>query len=288
MLSENKLFTWDDASARWLQEQSHKSSLASDRIHIKWLDTHLTGALLVDISRHRIDQIIKAKVSEGVKNSTVNRVLEVLRAILRRSVIDWEWLSTSPRVPMLKEPLRRIRFITHSQAKTLLHELPSHLSAMAAFALATGLRRSNITGLQWSQVDLSRRVAWVHPDQAKARRAIAVPLNSDAVALIAMQIGKHPTNVFTYRGNVVRQTSTAAWYKALRRAGIENFRWHDLRHTWASWHVQGGTPIHVLQELGGWEDADMVRSYAHFSADHLLPYAGNLQSLMRVNAPCAA
>jgi hypothetical protein len=66
------------------------------------------------------------------------------------------------------------------------------------------------------------------------------------------------------------------WYAALKRAGIENFRWHDLRHTWASWHVQQGTPLHALQELGGWETAEMVRRYAHFSAEHLAPYADRL------------
>jgi len=66
---------------------------------------------------------------------------------------------------------------------------------------------------------------------------------------------------------------------AIERAGIEDFRWHDLRHTWASWHVQAGTPLHVLQELGGWETAEMVRRYAHLTADHLAPYADRLCGL---------
>jgi hypothetical protein len=61
--------------------------------------------------------------------------------------------------------------------------------------------------------------------------------------------------------------------------GIENFRWHDLRHTWASWHVQAGTPLHVLQELGGWECVEMVRKYAHLSTEHLADYVDRLSSL---------
>jgi integrase len=69
------------------------------------------------------------------------------------------------------------------------------------------------------------------------------------------------------------------WYKTQKRAGIENFRWHDLRHTWASWHVQNGTPLFALQELGGWESPEMVRRYAHLSADHLAPYADGLSRL---------
>jgi site-specific recombinase XerD len=55
----------------------------------------------------------------------------------------------------------------------------------------------------------------------------------------------------------------------LKRAGIENFRWHDLRHTWASWHRQSGTPTHELQRLGGWRSSVMVERYAHLAPDHL-------------------
>ena len=172
-----------------------------------------------------------------------------------------------------------MRFLTREEAQRLLAELPAHLADMAAFSLATGLRRANVTGLQWSQVDLVRRLAWIHPDQAKARKAIAVPLNAEAVVMIQKQIGKHATHVFSFKGKPVTQVSTKAWYQALKRAGIADFRWHDLRHTWASWHVQQGTPLHVLQELGGWESAEMVRRYAHLTADHLAPYADRLCAL---------
>ncbi len=170
-------------------------------------------------------------------------------------------------------------------ARTLLAALPDHLADMAAFSLATGLRRANVTGLQWTQVDLVRRLAWIHPDEAKARRAISVPLNADAVSIIRRWSGKHPTHVFSFRGTPIRQVSTKAWYQALKKAGIQAFRWHDLRHTWASWHVQDGTPLFALQELGGWESAEMVRRYAHLSAEHLAPYADRLCSLRVVENP---
>jgi integrase len=183
---------------------------------------------------------------------------------------------------MLKEPTRRVRFLTREEADRLLAELPAHLADLAAFALATGLRRANVTGLEWTQVDLEKRLAWVHPDQAKARNAIPVPLNAEAVVIIRRQTGKHPTRVFSYQGRPIRQVSTKAWYAALERAGITDFRWHDLRHTWASWHVQNGTPLQALQELGGWESAEMVRRYAHFSAEHLAPYAHRLCALRLV------
>ena len=135
-----------------------------------------------------------------------------------------------------------------------------------------------MTGLQWSQIDMQRRCAWIHADQAKAEKAIGVPLNNEALAVIQSQMGKHPTHVFTYEGEPVTRANNHAWRKALVRAGIYDFRWHDLRHTWASWHVQSGTPLHVLKELGAWADLTMVLRYAHLSSKHLESYAGNLKA----------
>ena len=86
----------------------------------------------------------------------------------------------------------------------------------------------------------------------------------------------HASAVFTYGGKPVTRANNHAWRKALVRAGISNFRWHDLRHTWASWHIQQGTPLNVLQELGGWSDPQMVRRYAHWSVEHLVSYADTL------------
>jgi integrase len=264
---------------RWLKEKSHKATAKSDVAMLRWLDPFLRGKELAAITRATIDAITEKKLATGCSNATANRTLELMRAILRKCVNEWEWLERAPSVRMLKESTRRVRFLTQDEAQKLLAELPEHLADMAAFSLATGLRASNVTGLQWSQVDLTRRLAWIHPDQAKARKAIAVPLNAEAVALVSKQIGKHRTHVFSFRGGPITQVSTKAWYAALGRAGIEDFRWHDLRHTWASWHVQNGTPLFALQELGGWASAEMVRRYAHLAADHLAPFAERLCAL---------
>lgn len=126
-----------------------------------------------------------------------------------------------------------------------------------------------------SRLRAKRSIEWT----TSVSPSIAVPLNADGVALIRKQLGKHQTYVFTFQGKPRRKVNTKSWYAALRRAGIENFRWHDLRHTWASWHVQQGTPLHALQEMGAWESAEMVRRYAHLSAEHLTPYADRLSGL---------
>ena len=113
--------------------------------------------------------------------ATRNRYIACLRAILKKAAGAWEWLDRAPKLKTYAEPKQRIRWISQEEAARLFAVLPDWLQAMARFALATGLRQANVLALEWTAVDLVRRVAWVHPDQAKARRAIGVPLNEDAV-----------------------------------------------------------------------------------------------------------
>ncbi|TAN51299.1 MAG: site-specific integrase [Methylococcaceae bacterium] len=269
-------YTWQQAVVRYVQETSHKATHHEDVARFRWLDKHLGTVALIEVTRDMLDVLTKARLADGVSNGTVNRTLALVRAVLRKAAHEWEWLDRTPKVRLLPEPKRRIRFLTLDEAEKLLAELPEHLAAMARFSLETGLRQANVSGLTWAQVDMEAKRAWIHPDQAKAKKAIAVPLSDVAMQVLRGQVGKHSVYVFTYRGEPVTQISTKAWWKALKRAGIEDFRWHDLRHTWASWHAQRGTPLHVLQELGGWESVEMVRRYAHLSGDHLAEYATSM------------
>ena len=209
-LGDKPQHIWNEAVVRWLKEQSHKATASEDVTKLRWLDQFLGGKELRVIGRPLIDKITDAKIAQGHSNATVNRTLEVLRAILRKCVNEWEWLDRAPQVRMLKEPTRRIRFLTRDEAQHVLAELPEHLADMAAFSLATGLRASNVTGLQWTEVDLTRRLAWQHPDQAKACKAIPVPLNAEAVSLVRKQLGKHLTHVFSFRGKPSTQVSAKA------------------------------------------------------------------------------
>lgn len=269
-------YKWEDAVLRWIEETKHKATQHDDLTHLRWVDIYLRNRQLETITRDDIDVITKNRTSEGASNATANRTLAVIRAILRRATHDWEWIDRHPKIKLLPEPKRRVRWLTHDEAARLIAELPEHLSAMARFSLETGLRQANVSGLTWQQIDLDRQCAWIHPDQAKAKKAIPVPLSPAAAGIIKDQIGKHQEFVFTYKGNRIIQLSTKAWYKALERAGIEDFCWHDLRHTWASWHVQRGTPQNILQELGGWESVEMVKRYAHLSSAHLADFAKDL------------
>lgn len=261
--------SWMDAVVRWLEESTHKRSLRMDKMHLAWIDPHLRKHMLVNIDKDLIESIAKKKEKAGVTPSTVNRMLEIIRAILNRAHKEWGWLEHMPVVRMRKEESRRIRWLTKEETNRLLNELPLHLKNMTIFTLATGLRESNVTQLKWSQVDLKREHALIHPDESKTKRAIPVPLNKQALSIIQSQKGKNSVYVFTYQGNPVTRCNNHAWRKALIRAGINDFRWHDLRHTWASWHVQNGTALHELQELGGWSNYEMVLRYAHLSSAHL-------------------
>jgi len=278
-LGERPRYRWEQAVERWLTERAHLSSIKDQKLHLRWLHKHLYGRYLDEINRDVLDNVAQARKAEGVSNATVNRALEVARAVLRCAEREWGWLDSSPSVRMLPEPKRRIRWLMKEEADRLLFELPGHIAEVARFSLATGLRKENVIGLEWSQVDLERRVAWIHHDQIKNKKALAIPLNAEAVLVLRRQAGMHPERVFTFRGRPVKEVNTKAWRLALERAGIKEFRWHDLRHTWASWHVQSGTPLQVLQELGGWSCFEMVLRYAHLSAGHLADYAENLCKL---------
>ena len=109
----------------------------------------------------------------------------------------------------------------------------------------------------------------------KSGKAHTVPLNEPAMTVLRGQRGLHHTWVFPYDDQPVDKVSTRAWHFALKRAGIENFRWHDLRHTWASWHVMNSTPLEVLMKLGGWNSLDMVMRYAHLAPGFIARYAQN-------------
>jgi len=270
--------SWDEAAEQWLLETGHKADHLRDAAKLEWISNHLAGKKLREVDRETVRAIGERKAL-ATSTSTANRYLALIRAILRKAAYEWEWVDSPPKVRLFKEPTRRIRWLTRGEAERLLKELPAHQADAARFALATGLRQRNVLDLRWEDIDAARRTAWVHPDQAKAKRAICVPLNADARRVLKALEDQHPTHVFSYKGKPIKNINTRAWKAALKRAGIKDFRWHDLRHTWASWHAQAGTPQHVLQELGAWESPSMVRRYAHFGPGHLANYAETIVRL---------
>jgi integrase len=271
--------TWDEAAERFLQETSYKRTQAWDRSMLKWFHPYLGGKELKDINKALVDQV-KSIRAKGVQPGTVNRYMALVRAILRRACFEWEWIDRVPKVGMLRGTDGRIRSLSRQEFERLLVQLPEHLRDMAVFSVATGLRQSNVTKLQWKQISLERRHLWISADQYKNGKAHSVPLNAAALQVLEKRKGDHPTHVFSYEGNPIVQVNTKAWRNALKRAGIENFRWHDLRHTFATWHREAGTPTHELQRLGGWKTLEMVERYAHVAPEGLQVAASRLDNVM--------
>jgi integrase len=272
-LGERPTYTWKQAVLRWLDEHAHHRSLKSTLVFLRQLDAVLGHLALHQIKREHFETFIRQRQKDNVSAATINRPLATARAILNCARSQWEWIDQVPAIRLLQEPKQRIRWLTRDEVTRLLHELPPHLAAMARFSLATGLRESNVTHLRWNQLDLERKHGWIHADQSKNQRAIPIPLNEDAMQVLIEQYGQHPEFVFTFRGEPVTRANNNAWRNAVKRAGLIDLRWHDLRHTWASWHVQAGTPTNVLQVLGGWSQPSMVQRYAHLGTEHLAEYA---------------
>lgn len=256
----------------------HKRSICDDILHFDWLQPHLDHIALDDITKDVVEDIAQKKAATGVSVATVNRVMALIRSVLNRACRNWEWINRVPFIQLRREENKRVRWLTREEADRLLKELPSHLKAMAKFTLATGLRAMNVSYLEWKDIDMQSKHAVIHPDKNKTKKYLGVPLNDDAIEVIKGQIGKHDKYVFVYNGKPVTQCSRGAFRKALQRAGIENFRWHDLRHTWASWHVQSGTSLQELAELGGWANMEMVLRYAHLSGKQLRAAAERISS----------
>jgi integrase len=274
-LGERPSYTWQQAVVRWCAEKTHKATAEEDRRKFQWLDQFLAGRSLHTITRDEIQAVGEAKAQQSSR-ATANRFLALVRAVLRRAAGPWQWIEKAPAITLYREAKRRVRWLTKEEATRLLAALAPHQRQLTRFALATGLRQANVLHLKWSQVDLERRTAWIHADEAKAREAIGVPLNDEAMAVLREERGKHPTSVFTYNRRPLKSVNTKAWKKGLKRAGIENFRWHDLRHVWATWHVMAGTTLGELQELGAWKSETMVKRYAHFAPEHLRRAADRL------------
>jgi integrase len=204
--------------------------------------------------------------------------LSALSSLHRTTAPCHVYAGLSQRVGLLIQSETKSQRWAHGkeEATRLLDALPTHQKQLTRFVLATRLRQANVLGLKWSDVDMDRRTAWVHADDAKGGEAIGVPLNDEAVAVLREELGKHPLRVFTFEGKPLGRANTKAWRNALKRAGIRNFRWHDLRCLAAvsdrprSTHSNGMDPTSPKRHLGAKLDVRGSRKLPlkHFQSPH--------------------
>lgn len=204
---------------------------------------------------------------------TYNKLAGVMRSAMNIAAENG-WVAAAPKITRRAEPIVEPRYLTAAEWKRLRAELPEHLQPMASFAIATGLRWANVSGLTWDRISMQRKITWIPASTAKAGKTIPVPLSAAALQALRDAGGDRAGFVFTYHGKPLGSPKTA-WNKAVVRAGVPWCRWHDLRHTWASWHAMRGTPLDVLQKLGGWETREMVERYSHLAPTYVSQFAGN-------------
>ena len=269
--------TWQEAVVRYLVVKSNLKSIEDVKRICRKLDPYFGHLALDEITGDALWKIIQSELSKGNKPATVNRYLALIRCLFRMARDEWQWIESFPKIRLLTGEVERDRWLTREEAERLIAACPAHLAALVRFALATGCRASEITGLEWNRVDLERGTAWLN--QTKNGTPRGVPLNRDAVAVLEEQHGKHSQFCFTYRGKPITwEVTNSAWHTALEKAGIEDFRFHDLRHTWASWHRQAGTSCDELKDLGGWKSRVMVDRYAKYATEHLAVAAARIEA----------
>ena len=231
-----------------------------------------------------------------------------LRAIDRvPHFLEWATKSTKKRLED-----REFNYLPSTAAlKRLLDELPPHQKVMARFAVYTGLRRSNVFNLRWSEVNFANNTISVAGIKTKSGRRITFAMSRYArevlVEVFQDQSKKYPGQrqdyVFLYRGKPIHSPKTA-FYKACARAGFGEFtktpnpknkrgftltykglRWHDLRHTFATWHTKAGTDSRSLQALGGWHSEIVMKRYQHMSPSDFQRAAMNIDREFFLDSP---
>lgn len=269
--------SWQEAVVRYLAVKAMLRSFSDVKRICRMLDPYLGTLTLNQINGDVIWSVVEGELKKGNKPATVNRYLALIRSLLRMARDEWQWIDSTPKIRLLPGEVERDRWLTREEADRLIEACPPHLAAVVKFALATGCRAREITGLEWGRVDLTRQTAWINETKNGTPRG--VPLNCDAVAVLEREVGKHPRYSFTYRGQPIGwQISNTAWQNAVAEAGLKDFRFHDLRHTWASWHRQAGTSCDELKDLGGWKSRHMVDRYAKFATENMAVAAARIES----------
>lgn len=263
--------TFGGAVLKWAQAQTRSES---DLQSLAKFGKHYKDRTLANVTAESIDKALRSFVKT---DGTYNRYLTRINAVLALSGVNLKMAKKRDRQAKVRD------WLTQEQWADLKSELPTHQRVMATFAILTGLRQANVLGLTWNRVDLNRKMAWVEGMDTKNEKAIGVPLSVEAVNVLKLVQGQHKEFVFTFRGRPIGEIKTA-FQAACIRAGVgrmedgvySGFTWHGLRHTWATWHAQSGTPLEVLRVLGGWSDMRMLDRYAHHVPGLVAKYVDNV------------
>jgi integrase len=258
------------------------------RGQLKWWEDRLGHMLLADVTPAVISEAKthlkrngrgKAKRHAGkrgsISNATVNRYLQALSLVYRRAANEWEWVEVNPalKVKKLPEAAGRVRFLDDDERARLLvaaKQIDQDLYDAVVVSLSTGARKMEVMGLRWPQVDM--KAGLIRLLDTKNKESRSVPLSGHALSLVQEREKVRRLDsdlVFPGRAGDKPKSLKSHWRRALEQAQIEDFRWHDLRHSAASYLAMNGATLREIAEVLGHKTLSMVHRYSHLSPDHV-------------------
>lgn len=245
--------------------KTNKVSWMRDWYSIKSLKSSFGGKQLCQITPLLVETYKNTRCQK-VRPATVNRELACLKHMFTKA-IQWQMAVSNPvkMVRLLKENNERLRYLNIGEVQKLLEQLPSHLRPVVKLALNTGMRRSEILRLKWEDVDFRERIIFVKNTKNGEMREIPM------ADLVYDELRSLPANsdyVFSGDNGKRMMSIKTGFVNAVNRAGIRDFTFHDLRHTFASHLAMSGVDLLTIKELLGRKAINMTLRYAHLSPDH--------------------
>jgi len=239
------------------------------------------GSLRADeVSWLTVENYKSKRLKDGVGKATINRELTVLRAVFNRAKELGIYEGDVPKIEFFKEEEEdRLRYLSPEEAHKLIEACPEWFRAVVIFALNTGLRAGEIFSLRWENVDFDGETIRIESEGTKTKSVYTVPMNETVKELLLKIKEEHRERgiehgfVFTNRYGLPYKYEDKTYRKvfttACKRAGIKDFRFHDLRHTFASWVAMKSKDIYAVQKLLNHKRAETTRRYAHLTEEYL-------------------
>ena len=274
--------TFDQLMVAYLRAtEGEKRSAERDLYSLKHLYPEFTGRELKSLSSHSVRAYIADRKAHGASAATINREVGLLSSAINYARREWGWNIHNPASSCKqKEPEGRVRWISREEAKTLLSvsgedKRSQHLQPFIRLALHTGCRKGELLKLNWVRVDLQAGLIRLEAEHTKTGKRRAVPINSEARKALLDRLrfrAEHcPESpwVFCNKDGCRVKDVKRSFATACRRAGILDFRIHDLRHTCAAWLVSAGVPLAEVRDLLGHQTIQMTERYAHLSPENI-------------------
>jgi integrase len=269
--------TFKDMADKYMTEyaiEKAPKSMSRDETSLNHLIPAFGNKYLSQITPAMIARYKVVRRAQGASASSINKELAFSKHAYNITLKDWEWVTDNPfiKIPMEKVNNGRLRYLTYEEYENLINACDSWLKPIVITAVNTGMRKGNVMGLTWQQIDLARGMILLEHTKNGERQGIPMNENVKEVFQELSQVRYiHGSFVFTYPdGSQVKETAIQRHFKrACKKAGIEDFRFHDLRHTFASWLVQSGVDLYSVQRLLGHKEFKMTQRYAHLAPENL-------------------